>query len=156
MSKTKSEKPLVYGSIRVEITDANKHLFYEEGTTKELTIHCGNGESFMLNPACWTEKLKEYIHKLDPSAYPEHADRIEPKIIGTIAGIELSSIDKEGKDHVRVKFSGRSLSQFEGKMEKIEKWLDVNNISHGEANGSKVCIFKCITNPNTELSDFFR
>ncbi len=155
MSKNKSEKPLVYGSIRAYTPEDKMLLFYESGTTKELTIRCGNGDSFMLNPACLTDKLKTWIHTLDPLAEFIHGDRTEPKILQTIAGIELSSIEQESKDYIRLKFSGRSLSQFEGKMDKIITWLDNNKVLHGEANGSKVCIFKCITNTETELSGFF-
>ncbi len=62
MPKNKSEKSLVYGSIRAHTPEDKMRLFYEDGTTKELTVHCGNGNSFMLNPVCLTDKLKTWIH----------------------------------------------------------------------------------------------
>lgn len=155
-NKKKSEKPLVYGSIRAEIREETKHLFYENGKTKELTLYYGEGKSFKINPACLTDDLKGYLKIAEPKAEWEHGDRTEPKLLEKIAGIDLISIDQEGKGHVRIKFSGRTISQWTGKMEKIMAWLDTNGIHHGEADGQKACVFKCMTNVEKELPAFFQ
>ena len=143
---------LVRGSIRA----VKDKKFFENGKIKQVDITYKDLEA-VLNPACLTDELKAIFDATEPKIGYNHGDREEEKLVKEINGIVLDDIVEEGKNHIRVKFSALTASQFHGKMEKIVSWFDDNGIQHGEKDGSYACIFACLTNKQLDLiNDFFK
>lgn len=150
--KLKKKERLVRGSIR-----ADRHpKLLEGGKVKQVDIKY-KGLEATLNPACLTDQLKAIFDTTEPKIGYNHGDRVEEKLVKEINGIVLDEIEEEGKNHIRMKFSALTASQFHGKMEKIMSYLDENGIQHGEKDGSYACIFACLTNKQLDLvDDFFK
>lgn len=117
------EKKLIRGSIRA-FKDAK---FYEPSKTNRIRIE-SNGISAIILPHCLSKDLQKILdlHKIKYN--PEEKECV--RLIKEIEGIFTDRIVEGDKDHVRIEFSGWTVSELQVKMKAMTAWLEKNCIPY--------------------------
>lgn len=139
MSKPNKEKPKkdpFQGSIKA-CRDSVFEEKYAPSRVKWSWNHNGEEIAGELNPACLTIQLKKLFKELEVDYEIETHDSIALK--SAIPGLPVE-LSYDGTHHVRLRFSGRTESEFDSNRDIIQSYLKEKDINY-----ENYCLFVCVT-----------
>lgn len=66
-------------------------------------------------------------------------------MVDKIPGVDSCIVEQDGKAHIRIRFEGITRTDFEHRRERIQSFLDTNNIP-----SENYCLFVCVTGAKQE------
>jgi len=132
----KDKKDPFQGSIKA-CRDSIFEENYSPSRVKWSWNHKGEEIEGELNPACLTIQLKKLFEKNHVKYVVESHDSIALKSSMPELPVELSY---DGAHHVRLRFSGRTESEFDSNREIVQAFLNEHEIHY-----ENYCLFVCVT-----------